>query len=368
NLMEMMKDYKYISVLPTTNFKITFDKAKAAKAGMYPKELVDGEKGEFRFSLNPSANLKGQFAQLYRQELMLLDILGSNHFERPIYVMNPALLREVIPNIMDYCVQEGIVYKIVPYKTNRQFTAKSYDMFMNQFVWGNVNKEGVYLEEAVTISNSKNMRQNHVLFAMDLIEKNEKQKAINILDKAVKEFPNSKIAFDRADVMLAQTYCDAGAKDKGKAVYKEIINYYKSYLNYYNQFKGKKARSVEGDRQMAIGILAQLCYPDVQRFGFTDLQKEIENIPEIKYTLSTIQLSNQLQQLVPRLNATITDLNTGKGDIDKAKETFVEALDLLEKETNVESMKETVLQITALIYSYSMNHNLVEIRQRIEES
>lgn len=365
--IEQFKDYKYISILPTTNFKITFDKEKLAKLGLYPKELVDGEKGEFVFSLEPNANWGRQYAQLYRQELMLLDILGSNHFERPIYVMNPALLREVIPNIMDYCVQEGAVYKIVPYKSEaRSFTAKSYDMYMNDFIWGNVGKEGVYLEEAVTIGNSKQMRQNHVLLAQDLIRKGQKQKAINILDKAVKEFPNSKIPFDRSDVLLAQTYCEAGAKDKGKAIYKSIIDYYKSYIDYYNKFRGKKSRSVEGDKQMSIAIIAQLCYADVVGFGFTDLQKDIENIADVKDILSSIRLSSKLDGFIQELNTTFASLREGNGDKQKARELFMKVLDVIDKEdaSNI-AMKDQVLQIVTLIYSYSKNNNLDDVVQRI---
>lgn len=368
--IESFKDYKYISILPTTNFKITFDKAKLAKAGMYPKELVDGEKGEFVFSLEPNANWGRQYAQLYRQELMLLDILGSNHFERPVYVMNPALLREVIPNIMDYCVQEGTVYKIVPYKTDsRAFTTKSYDMYMNNFSWGNVNKEGVYLEEAVTIGNSKVMRQNHVMLAQDLIRKGQKQKAINILDKAVKEFPDSKIPFDRADVLLAQTYCDAGAMDKGKAIYKSIIDYYKSYIAYYNRFNGKKARSVEGDKQMSVLIVAQLCYADVVKFGFTDLQKEIENIPEVKDILSSIKLSNSLEEFISDLNSTFSSLSKGEADKQKARELFMNVLDIIEKEDISNSaMKDQILQIVTLVYTYSKNYGLEDVAQKITAS
>lgn len=368
--IESFKDYKYISILPTTNFKITFDKAKLAKAGMYPEELVDGEKGEFVFSLEPNANWGRQYAQLYRQELMLLDILGSNHFERPVYVMNPALLREVIPNIMDYCVQEGTVYKILPYKTDsRAFTTKSYDMYMNNFSWGNVNKEGVYLEEAVTIGNSKVMRQNHVMLAQDLIRKGQKQKAINILDKAVKEFPDSKIPFDRADVLLAQTYCDAGAKDKGKAIYKSIIDYYKSYIAYYNRFNGKKARSVEGDKQMSVLIVAQLCYADVVKFGFTDLQKEIENIPEVKDILSSIKLSNSLEEFISDLNSTFSSLSKGEADKQKARELFMNVLDIIEKEDISNSaMKDQILQIVTLVYTYSKNYGLEDVAQKITAS
>ncbi|MDY6393259.1 MAG: hypothetical protein SPL07_00350, partial [Bacteroidales bacterium] len=369
NQIDMLKDYKYIAVLPTHNFKITFDKAKAAKNGNYPKELVDGEKGEFVFSLNLEQGLGGNLAQLYRQELMLLDILASNHFERPVYVMNPTLLRDVIPNIMDYCVQEGIVYRIVPYKTNNAYTSKSYSMFMDKFSWGNINKEGVYLENAVTISNSKVMRQNHVALANYFIGRGEKQKAINILDKCVKEFPGSKIAFDRADVMLADAYCRAGAMNKGKQIYKSIIDYYKSYINYYNRFSAKKARSVEGDKNLCLIILAQIYNSDLRNYGFTDLRKEIEAISDVKQILSSMSFSEKLSDLISQFNATATKLRDG-GDKEEASKAFIEILDALEKEGSgvIADVKDKVAEITQFIYSYSHNYQLKDVLDKISSS
>ena len=369
NQIDMIKDYKYIAVLPTHNFKITFDKAKAAKNGNYPKELVDGEKGEFVFSLNLEQGLGGNLAQLYRQELMLLDILASNHFERPVYVMNPTLLRDVIPNIMDYCVQEGIVYRIVPYKTNNAYTSKSYSMFMDKFSWGNINKEGVYLENAVTISNSKVMRQNHVALANYFIGRGEKQKAINILDKCVKEFPGSKIAFDRADVMLADAYCRAGAMNKGKQIYKSIIDYYKSYINYYNRFSAKKARSVEGDKNLCLIILAQIYNSDLRNYGFTDLRKEIEAISDVKQILSSMSFSEKLSDLISQFNATATKLRDG-GDKEEASKAFIKILDALEKEGSgvIADVKDKVAEITQFIYSYSRNYQLKDVLDKISSS
>lgn len=368
NQVDMFKDYKYIAVLPTNHFKISFDKAKAAAQGIYPKELVDGEKGEFVFTINADVNIGGQFAQLYRQELMLLDILASNHFERPIYVMNPSLLKEVIPDIMDYCQQEGIVYKLVPYKYNRTFNEKkSYKMYTETFKWGNINKEGVYLENAVTISNAKSMRQNYAMMAEDLISKGQKQKAINVLDKAVKEFPDSKVPYDKYDVMIALNYCNAGAPAKGKEVYAKIIRYYKSYIDYYNKFKGKKARNVEGDKQMSVLVLAQIYNKDLRDYGFNDLRKEVEAIPEIKEILSSIQFSERLTDLIDKVNSASTSLQNG-GNPQEASQAFLEVLDIVANETqnsNMSDLRDKLMEIVTHIYSRAMTYHLDEVSKKI---
>lgn len=366
----MFKDYDYIATLPTCNFKITFDKAKAAANGMYPKELVDGEKGEFVFSLSTASHLNNEFAQLYRQELMLLDILGSNHFERPIYVMNPALLRDVIPNIMDYVVQEGLVYKIVPYQANRQVSVnRSLPMFMDKFHWGNVNKEGVYLESAVTVSNSKVMRQNYVMLANELSRQGKQSQAVKVLDKCLKEFPASKIAFDRSEVILAEAYYRAGAKAKAKDVYSQVIKYYKSYINYYNQFTGKKARCVEGDKNFAFVLLAQL-HGDMTQFGFNDLAQEIAAIPEIGGMLASMDFSRVLSQVVETINSAAVSVRNN-GDKEKASQDFIAALNILEENgerVSENEIKSKIVEITQYIYSHAYQYQLQSVLERIQSS
>jgi hypothetical protein len=124
-----------IKVLPTNRFYISFDKAKVAAKGIYPKELVDSEEGRVEFEINIPQEYR--YEQLIRNELMLLDILGTNHFERPIYVMNPRYLAKVFPNIQNYIRQEGIVYRIMPYPTGGGFDMdKTYKLFTEKFQWG----------------------------------------------------------------------------------------------------------------------------------------------------------------------------------------------------------------------------------------
>lgn len=372
SMMQQIKDYDMIPVLPTTHFKITFDKAKAAANGIYPKELVDEQPGEFTFSLESQQmdqENRFRYAQLYRQELMLLDILGSNHFERPIYVVNPSFLRNVIPNIMDYCVQEGMVYRIVPYQANREFSASSYNKFTNQFTWGNIKDPSVYLEDIVTVRNAKAARQVQALLANSLVEKGQKQKALNVLNKAVTEIPASKIPFDRSDFILAQTYCMAGDRTKGHDIYKSIIEYYKSYINYYNQFKGKKARSVEGDKQLSLVILAQL-YNDLNTQGFNDLKKMIENMPQMKGYLSSMSFTNQFGQMIGQVYDAVQGLNNQEKR-EQSIETMLQVLKQLEQvANNIEDseVSSKIVEVVQFIYAHASQSQATEVLNYIQSS
>lgn len=355
-----------VKVLPTNNFYISFNKAKAAAQGIYPKEMVDQEEGRVEFSINIPQEYR--YEQLIRNELMLLDILGTNHFERPIYVMNPRYLAKVFPNIQQYIKQEGIVFRIMPYQTNGGFDMdKTYNLFTEKFSWGGVNQEGVYLEDAVSVNNSKNMRGNFSILANHLVESGQKQKAINVLDKAVKEFPNEKLQFDRYDIALAEVYLKAGEIKKGQDVLNKIISYYVSYVKYLEQFKGKKAKSVEGEKLLSIYVLAELGEL-AQNYN---LQTEItlaKSHPQVKEIMGYRQAGSLLNSYVARLNQAVAMLSTDRTQAENELLAIIEQLDKNVLSTGNESIINQTGQIFEFIYHTANNNSLTKVQQALQEN
>ena len=355
-----------VKVLPTNNFYISFNKAKAAAQGIYPKEMVDNEEGRVEFSINIPQEYR--YEQLIRNELMLLDILGTNHFERPIYVMNPRYLAKVFPNIQQYIRQEGIVFRIMPYQTNGGFDMdKTYNLFTEKFAWGGVNQEGVYLEEAVSVNNSKNMRGNFSILANHLVSQGEIYKAIRVLNKAVKEFPNEKLHFDRYDIALAEVYLKAGDIKKGQDVLNKIITYYISYVKYLEQFKGKKAKSVEGEKLLSIYVLAELGEL-AQNYN---LQTEItlaQSHPQVKEIMEYRQAGSLLNSYVARLNQAIAMLSTNKAQAETELLEIIEQLDKNVLSTGNESIINQTGQIFGFIYNTANNNSLTKVQQALQEN
>ena len=355
-----------IKVLPTNRFYITFDKAKAAAQGIYPKELVDSEEGRVEFEINIPQEYR--YEQLIRNELMLLDLLGSNHFERPIYVMNPRYLTKVFPNIQNYIRQEGIVYRIMPYPTNGGFDMdKTYKLFTEKFAWGGVNQEDVYLEEAVSVNNSKNMRGNFSIFANKLVESGQKQKAINVLDKAVKEFPDCKLAFDRYDIALAEIYMKAGEIKKGEEVLNKTISYYVSYVNYLKQFKGKKAKAVEGEKQLSIYVLAELGNL-AQTYNLTKEIELVKSVPEAGEIFETFAARELLNDYAMRLNRVNSLLREGKEDAETELLEIIEDLNKNILSTNNQSLISQTANFFGFIYNVAYQQSLTKVQKALEEN
>lgn len=355
-----------VKVLPTNNFYISFNKAKAAAQGIYPKEMVDQEEGRVEFSINIPQEYR--YEQLIRNELMLLDILGTNHFERPIYVMNPRYLAKVFPNIQQYIKQEGIVFRIMPYQTNGGFDMdKTYNLFTGKFSWGGVNQEGVYLEEAVSVNNSKNMRGNFSILANHLVESGQKQKAINVLDKAVKEFPNEKLQFDRYDIALAEVYLKAGEIKKGQDVLNKIISYYVSYVKYLEQFKGKKAKSVEGEKLLSIYVLAELGEL-AQNYNLQTETALAQSHPQVKEIMGYRQVGSLLNSYVARLNQAVAMLSTDRTQAENELLAIIEQLDKNVLSTGNESIINQTGQIFGFIYHTANNNSLTKVQQALQEN
>lgn len=355
-----------VKVLPTNNFYISFNKAKAAAQGIYPKEMVDEEEGRVEFSINIPQEYR--YEQLIRNELMLLDILGTNHFERPIYVMNPRYLAKVFPNIQQYIKQEGIVFRIMPYQTNGGFDMdKTYNLFTEKFSWGGVNQEGVYLEDAVSVNNSKNMRGNFSILANHLVESGQKQKAINVLDKAVKEFPNEKLQFDRYDIALAEVYLKAGEIKKGQDVLNKIISYYVSYVKYLEQFKGKKAKSVEGEKLLSIYVLAELGEL-AQNYNLQTETALAQSHPQVKEIMEYRQVGSLLNSYVARLNQAVAMLSTDRTQAENELLAIIEQLDKNVLSTGNESIINQTGQIFGFIYHTANNNSLTKVQQALQEN
>ncbi|MBN1949606.1 MAG: DUF2723 domain-containing protein [Bacteroidales bacterium] len=125
--------------------------------------------------------------QMTRQNLIILDILASNNWKRPVYFVNPGYLSEF--GLEDYVRQEGLAYQFVPISTvndtvSNIATNVMYDNVMNKFTFKNSNDPDVYLD----VFHRNNLRVLGAPFyylAMDLIYKGELEKAEKVLDKGI---------------------------------------------------------------------------------------------------------------------------------------------------------------------------------------
>jgi predicted Zn-dependent protease len=209
------------------------------------------------------------------------------------------------------------------------------------------------------------MRGNFFILANDLVEKGQKQKAVKVLDKAIKEFPNEKLHFDRYDIVLAECYLKAGEIKKGQDVLNKIITYYISYVKYLEQFKGKKAKSVEGEKLLSIYVLAELGEL-AQNYN---LQTEItlaQSHPQVKEIMEYRRAGSLLNSYVAKLNQAISLLNSDKAQAENGILSVIDELNKNILSSSDENLISQTGQIFGFIYNTAYNNSLTKVQEALE--
>jgi hypothetical protein len=276
-----MQDGQISSYVPTNKVKLMIDSAYLVSKG-----LVSNENAKKLFTSLEWTIGKGS---LYKNEIMMLDFMATNKWQRPLYFVNPSSIRS-IANIADYCQMEGIVFRLLPYASaNRSegFSGVSidatYDLLMNKSKWGNLNQENVYVDPESSRS-CQVARSQFARLAQALVIENKKDSAIKVLDKANEFFPDHKIPFDMYMISHIQLYYQAGAIEKGNKMAEIILNKCKNDLDYYDSVEAQYRRGLAQDRAQAVYAvksIAQVC----NMFKQNQLTKKAEDIlklhPEI---------------------------------------------------------------------------------------
>ena len=220
---------KDLHVIPTDTVYVTIDKEAVRKSGMMmaadtiPDQMV--------------ISLKGKNA-LYKQDLMMLEMIAQCNWTRPIYVAT-TVGSENYMNLGDNFVQEGLANRITPFTTNapgaKNFdTEKTYNNVMKKFKFGGVDKAGIYLDETV-MRMCYTHRRLLSLLAMNLVQEGKDKQAKAVLAKAEKALPSYNIPHDyqSGSLDLAKAYALTGQPKKAQQIIDNLWKKSTEYMLWY---------------------------------------------------------------------------------------------------------------------------------------
>jgi tetratricopeptide (TPR) repeat protein len=175
-----------------------------------------------------------------KDEMMILDLLATNNWERPIYWAITVGSSKYM-NLHNYFQVEGFAYRFVPVKAEsspqtlqygRVATDLMYDNLMNKFEYGNMNDPDVYIDE----NNARmmtNIRNSFNRLARALVEEGKNDSAIAVIDRSLELIPNGIVQYEYFAMELAETYFAAGAAEKGKEMVETAFGIYNNELGYF---------------------------------------------------------------------------------------------------------------------------------------
>ena len=239
-------------LIPTDTLYITIDKEAVKRSGM----MMAADSIPDRMAIS----LKGKNA-LYKNDLMMLEILAQCNWTRPIYVAT-TVGQENYMNLGDNFVQEGLANRITPFTTNvagaKSFDSERvYDNMMHRFKFGGLDKKGIYLDETV-MRMCYTHRRLFAQLAVNLIAENKKDKAAKVLAYAEKVIPyyNVPLNYLSGGIEIAKAYKALGNKAKAAEAVKAVFDNSYQYMVWYNSLKGSRFTQAQQDCVMHIYIMS----------------------------------------------------------------------------------------------------------------
>lgn len=276
-----LQDGRMVNYLPTRKLMLPVDKEKVLTSGLVPEYMANDVVDQIQWDVNTN--------YLYKNDLMLLDFIAMNQWERPIYFANPSSVSKVL-GIEEYCHLQGFVYKFMPVKAKSYMRGvggidarSSYTILKDKCKWGNLNHPDVTVDRE-SFRNSLIPKQNFIRVAQQLLELGEKEKAIELVDYCLEIFPNEKFAYDIYMMTFVDVFYKAGAVEKANTMVRDLVEIYSANLDYYQRQKPVFISYYSDDMQEAMGVIQRLMYMARQNQQ-EELAGEIEELFNSHLTL-----------------------------------------------------------------------------------
>jgi hypothetical protein len=248
-------NYGLVDHLPAKKFVMKVDSARVAESGMVSSRYTSLIKPEIRITLNKE--------RLLKNEVMVLDMLATNDFNRPIYYAVTVGSDNYV-GLERYFQLEGFGYQIVPIDAQsrdgqygRVDTQKMYDNVMNKYIFTGWDDPRVYLDENHRRM-GLNLRNNLTRLASALLSEGDTAKAVEVLDKTVAIMPHDRVPHNFFSLFIAENYYKAGEPEKGDQVMRELAEENLQELRFFAALGRSFQVNDSDDFQLGLAIYANI--------------------------------------------------------------------------------------------------------------
>ncbi len=251
-LQTRVGDFNYI---PTANIKLTVDSAKVLETATVRPDQADKIVKEMKWKLKGSS--------ITRNHLMVLDIIASTNWERPIYFA-VTVGGDNYLGLEKYFQVEGLAYRLVPMErgsndgqTGAVNTVAMYDNMVNKFSWGNMHLPEVY-QGTETVRMSLNYRSMFARLANSLIVEDKKEEALKTLDKCMEAIPHESIPLNFSAAGIVEGYYKIDEFEKGNAIALQLMEVYSQEIEYFTRLSRKQVARLGNEPDIAMSVLQKL--------------------------------------------------------------------------------------------------------------
>jgi hypothetical protein len=248
--------------IPANKFVIPADSAKLA-TWVVPERFRDHRVDQVRFSISDQV--------LYKNMLTVMDLLGNNDWERPIYYSTTVSSDNYL-NLDPYFLREGLALRVAPVRyTNSNYlgevdTDDMYRKLMEEFDWGGLDTPGIYMDEN-NLRMTIHYRYAFSILAGALTDEGRLEEAREVLDRCMQRMPEENVPYNAGITPIIQGYFGVGDTATANRMVEKYELQLESELDYYialsrgNKFRYAKTagdflsdvRDINQLRSMCVG-------------------------------------------------------------------------------------------------------------------
>ncbi|MEX2565212.1 MAG: DUF2723 domain-containing protein [Cyclobacteriaceae bacterium] len=256
-----------INTVPSSVLTLNVDEAQLNDLDIVPEEYEDLK------IPNLNIRLKGNYVT--KGNLMLLDLIATNNWERPIYFNNTSLAT-IGFDMSDHVVMEGLTYRLLPIqKPDNQEelvnTDLAYTNVMEKFAFrGMDNPSGYFDDEYRRFTSNHRSVLNSITIA--LVDKGEEERARDIQRLSLEKFPNKAIPYDLASGQAVPLLFELGMENEALDIIDVMTAKSVEMLDFYAETE----RPLDREASISMEMLRYFI-PVLKEKGFDERATELQN-------------------------------------------------------------------------------------------
>lgn len=280
-----------IYYIPTRTIRIPVDSAAVVSNGTVKPEDAD--------KIVPYIDIKLTGSWILKSQLLVLDILANNNWERPVYFVSGY--QDDALGLEEYFQLEGQAYRLVPVKgVNNGWLDYGridpdilYENMMNRFKWDGTADPDVYIDyyhnRTLTVVRA---RLNYAKLAGALVSEGDTARAVEVIDRCLETFPAEKLGYDFYYPEIIKVAYSAGMDETADSLSGDVSAYYLDHADYLLDQSPSVALYADQDIASGLQIVSQVLQTCLD-YGREDLFEELNDRFSAVYSKYMVMQQNQ---------------------------------------------------------------------------
>ena len=223
------------NILPASVLFLPIDKAAIEKANFLPGPLKPLLTDTLQWTIGQK--------DLYKPDLIMLDIIATNNWQRPIYFAGMMASASYL-NLKNYMQLEGYAYRLMPVAVPGAVdgyvnSAIMYTNMMKKTRWRMLDNPDVYYDETYTGVPVVSARNAFLRLADQLLREGNPAQAREVLTYSLRVMPDQSVPFDQICANYVGLLLAVGDKQKAIGIADTMVRRADQNLTYAKSGRGQ---------------------------------------------------------------------------------------------------------------------------------